>query len=47
MLNHIACSYYNTAAIDHDGKLMIWGSPQSGLLGKDCVKTIVIFDIFH
>jgi len=43
MLNKIACSYYNTIAIDQEGDLYVWGSAQSGLLGNGITKAVVIF----
>jgi len=35
MLNKIACSYHNTAAISENGDLYIWGSGSSGILGVE------------
>ena len=34
MLNKIACNATNSAGIDDDGKVFIWGKDAFGLLGK-------------
>lgn len=41
MLKKVACSFFNAAAIDDQSRLLVWGSPQSGLLGKNAVKSVV------
>ena len=45
MLNKVACSYYNSAAITKKGDLYIWGSSYGKLLGLEVGLVQVSFSI--